>query len=176
MRCRRCQTSAAHAWLSAKTFPINGILLHFVAHDALGGAQEFGRLGAIAPRLVELAQPVVGPREPDRVGEHPEGIGCPHISLVDRHRRIGLTGIIVRAAEIAYSGDVYSADQALAWGWAARVLPDSAAAEERAREVAEALAGAPGTSIAHAKQVLRPRSGGLLNPPTEYAWNEEPFQ
>ncbi|CNE19108.1 enoyl-CoA hydratase paaG [Mycobacterium tuberculosis] len=104
--------------------------------------------------------------------ELPAGLRLPPAIL---HRLAEVVGP-VRAAEIAYSGDAYTADQALAWGWVGRVLPDSASAERRAREVAGALARAPGTPTVHAKQVLRPRAGGLLTPPPEYTWNEEPSQ
>ena len=98
--------------------------------------------------------------------ELPRGLRLPPSIL---HRLAEVAGP-VRAAEIAYTGDVYTADQGLDWGWVARVLPDAAAAEKRARDVAQTLAAAPGTSVVHAKQVLRPRTGGLLNPPPEHAW------
>ncbi len=36
--------------LVAEAFPINGILLHFIAHDALGRTEQFGCLGPVASR------------------------------------------------------------------------------------------------------------------------------
>lgn len=79
----------------------------------------------------------------------------------------------VRAAEIALTGDTYTADDGVAAGWVARTLPDPAATAERAAALARALASQPRAGVAQVTQVLRRSSSGELTPPPEYGWNEE---
>jgi 2-(1,2-epoxy-1,2-dihydrophenyl)acetyl-CoA isomerase len=78
----------------------------------------------------------------------------------------------VRAAEIAFGGEVYDAGTGLAAGWVARELSDGDAAARHAESFARDLASLPRTSVANVKQVLR-RGSTDLTPPPEYRWNEE---
>jgi enoyl-CoA hydratase/carnithine racemase len=78
-----------------------------------------------------------------------------------------------RAAELAYAGTVYGADEALAAGCAARVLNDRDEAVAAAWELGAALASSPRSSVLTAKQPLRALAPQLPFPPQELTWTEE---
>jgi enoyl-CoA hydratase/carnithine racemase len=79
----------------------------------------------------------------------------------------------VRAAGIAYDGDIHTVTEGLAAGWVNRELPDLPSLAEHAGGFARALATHPPSAVSTVKQVLRRGSPGELTPPPEYAWNEE---
>lgn len=79
----------------------------------------------------------------------------------------------VRAAEIVLGGATYDADQAIAWGWATRLLNDRETLTDHTWQFATELASRPRHSLAAATQPLRRNPSSELSPPPEYAWNEE---
>lgn len=79
----------------------------------------------------------------------------------------------IRAAEIAFGGDTYSVDQAVAAGWVSESMPDAPALAKHTTDFARELATRPRSAVSTVKQVLRRSSPGQLTPPPEYSWNEE---
>lgn len=79
----------------------------------------------------------------------------------------------IRAAEIAFGGATYSAEDALAAGWVSESLPDAPALTKHTTEFARELATRPRSAVSTVKQILRRSSAAELTPPPEYSWNEE---
>lgn len=104
-----------------------------------------------------------------RLPEIPKGFRLPGAVM---NRLIDIVGP-VRAAHIAFSGEVFDAQQALDWGWAGEAAADEASLRERVRGFARALASRPRRVLAGATGPLRRDPRPEPVPPTEYAWNEE---
>lgn len=79
----------------------------------------------------------------------------------------------VRAAEIVLGGSTYDTGQAVSQGWATRLFPTVAELHDGTRTFATELASRPRHSLAAATYPLRRTSSHELDPPPEYAWNEE---
>jgi enoyl-CoA hydratase/carnithine racemase len=78
-----------------------------------------------------------------------------------------------RAAEIAFGGDTYSAEQAVAAGWVSESVPDAPALAKHTTDFARELAARPRSAVSTVKQILRHSRLPELTPPPEYSWNEE---
>lgn len=79
----------------------------------------------------------------------------------------------VRAAELAFAGTVYSADDAVAAGCVTRVLADRDEVLAAAHELCATLASRPVRSVATAKEPLRALAPRIAFPPPELTWTEE---
>jgi enoyl-CoA hydratase len=79
----------------------------------------------------------------------------------------------VRAAELAFTGREYGADEAAAAGCVARVFADRDALLAATREVAASLAAQPRRSVGTAKQPLRARGPHPPFPPPDLVWTED---
>lgn len=79
----------------------------------------------------------------------------------------------IRAADIALTGDTFTAEAGVAAGWVARAWPDDVSMVDRVTALTRALASQPRSRTSQVTQVLRRSSFQELTPPPEYGWNEE---